>query len=375
MSVQDFIDFQLWGFSVVRWASIILVVLLTVAVLSTVKRFVLRRLQALADEHADVRWLGYVEAMFGRPKLFLYLAMGLFAGITAFPISPEVAEKAMALVQVFIILQMGVWISAADDVLMRRFRTALEDDPAQMTALSAVNFVVDLVIWSVVALLVLANLGFDITALVASLGIGGVAIALASQAILGDLLAFFSIIVDKPFLKGDFVVVGDFSGTIEHIGIKTTRVRSLQGEQVIFSNQDLLQSRIRNFKRMEDRRVVVNFGIPCGTPLDKVEKIPELIGELVEGLSSEEIPVDFGRAHLSDFGESSLQFELVYAVLSPSFEVHMDIRQAVLLGILRELRTRGIEIAVPTRTVHVANPRNPDPGGPRNDETRAATAA
>ena len=375
MTVQDFVDFQLFGFSVVRWASILLVVLLTVAVLSAIKRFVLCRLKALTEEHEDVQWLGYIEAMFGRPKLFLYLAMGLFAGITAFPVSPELADKAMALVQVFIIIQMGVWISAADSVLMGRFRTALEDDPGQMTALSAVNFVVDVVIWSVVALLVLANLGFDITALVASMGIGGVAIALASQAILGDLLAFFSIIVDKPFLKSDFVVVGNISGTIEHIGIKTTRVRSLHGEQVIFSNQDLLQSRIRNFKRMQNRRVVVEFGIAYGTPLDKLEEIPKIIGEIIEAISNEETPVDFDRAHLSDFGESSLQFEVVYAVLSPNFAVHMDIRQAVLLGILGELRSRGIEIAFPTRTVHITGQKQPDPSDHMSDKRRAATAA
>jgi len=335
---------------------------------------VLRRLQSLAEEHEEVRWLGYMEAMFGRPKLFLYLAVGLFAGITAFPVNPGVADKAMSLVQVFIILQIGVWVSAADSVLMRRFQAAVEGDPGQVTALSAVNFVVDVVIWSVVALLVLANLGFDITALVASLGIGGVAIALASQAILGDLLAFFSIIVDKPFLKGDFVVVGTFSGTIEHIGIKTTRIRSLHGEQVIFSNQDLLQSRIRNFKRMENRRVVVEFGIAYDTPLEKVKEVPEVVAEIVEGLCSEEVPVDFDRAHLAEFGESALEYEVVYAVLSPSFVVHMDIRQEILLGILGELRARGIEIAYPTRTVHVVEPR-PSPKDGLTGGAKAATAA
>jgi small-conductance mechanosensitive channel len=375
MTLQDFIDFELGGFSVVRWASILVVVLFTVVVMSTIKRFVMRRITALSEEHEDLEWLNYVEAMFGRPKPFLYLAVGLFAGITAFPVGEEIAEKTMSVVQVCVILQLGVWVSGAANLLMLRFKAAAEDDPAQITALSAVDFVLNVVVWSMVALLALANLGFDITALVASLGIGGVALALASQSILGDLLAFFSIIVDKPFLKGDFVVVGAFSGSIEHIGIKTTRIRSLHGEQVIFSNQDLLQSRIRNFKRMENRRVVVEFGVAYNTPLDDLEAIPEIVAGVVEGLTSDDAPVDYDRTNLTDFGESSLQWETVYSVLSPDFRVHMDIRQAVILGVLRELRARDVEIAFPTQTVHIAENRRPDRPVQAGDERVPATAA
>ena len=353
MNFESIIELQLAGYSVVRWASVLAVILLTMTVLTTLKRFIMRRIRSLSAEHEDLEWLNYVEEMFSKSKFFLYLAVGLFTAIAAFDVGATLTSKTTSVVQICILLQLGIWGSAFSNLMIQRLQLAAEDDPAQVTALSAASVVIRIVIWSVTVLLALANLGFDITALVASLGIGGVAIALASQAILADLLAFFSIIIDKPFLKGDFIIVGNFVGSIEHIGIKTTRVRSLQGEQVIFSNQDLLQSRIRNFKRMENRRVVMEFGVPYDTPLEDLEAIPGIVQDVIESLTSEDVPVDFDRAHLHEFGESALLFETVYAVLSPSFMVHMDIRQAILTGLLREFRARQIEIAFPTRTVHV----------------------
>ncbi len=355
MNIDLLLSYELFGFSVVRWSMIILFVLLTTLVLSSIKRFVLERLVALSEEHEDIEWLNYIEAMFGRSKLFLYLAVGLFVALTVFDVSPPYALKGQAVVQVFVIIQLGIWISAGASVVLERLKTEVEDDPAQLTALSAINFLIGLVIWSIVALLVLANLGFDITALIASLGIGGIAIALAAQKILGDLFAFFSIIVDKPFLKSDFIVVGDIAGTIEHIGIKTTRLRSLNGEQVIFSNEDLLQSRIRNFKRMKNRRVVLEFGVSYKTAGDDIDAIPTLVEQVFEDLVEAGLPADFDRAHLHDFGASSLRFEVVYAVLSSDFSIHMDIRQAFLSKLLATLRDRDIDVAIPAQTIHLEN--------------------
>lgn len=349
MDLQFLLDYRVFGISVVRWSLILVCVLLTVVVLSALKRFILERIETLSETHEDLHWLNYVEAMFAKTKIFLYLAVGLFVGLAVFPVAERFTDKGQALVQVLVIVQIGVWVTAAGTVLIERFKSEIEDDPAQVTALSAVNFLIDAVIWSLVVLLALDNLGFDVTALIASMGIGGVAVALAAQKILGDLFAFFSIIVDKPFLRGDFLSFDDQSGTVEQIGIKTTRLRSLDGEQVVISNEDLLNTRIRNFKRMQNRRVSFEFGVTYDTPPDTVDAIPEIVEEIVR----DQDLVDFDRVHLADFGESSLRYEVVYSVETPEFNTHMDIRQAILSGMFRAFRSRDIDFAFPTRTVHL----------------------
>lgn len=370
MDLQQFLDYQILGVSVVRWALILVIVLLAVLVLGAVKRFLMNRIVALSEKHEDVQWLNYVEAMFGKTKVFLYLAVGLFAGLTIFEAPERFADRGRALVQVLVVIQLGVWATAASDVLIDRFKSKIEDDPSQVTALSAVNFLIEVVIWSIVALLALDNLGFDVTALIASMGIGGVAVALAAQKILGDLFAFFSIIVDKPFLRGDFLVVGDEVGSVEQIGIKTTRLRSLEGEQIIFSNEDLLNSRIRNFKRMEDRREALKFGVTYDTPEEYVDTIPDIVEEIV---TQREL-VEFDRAHLVNFGESALMYELVYSVLSPEYNTALDIREDILSSIFKEFRARGIEFAFPTRTVHLGDDPDEKTPSPDRPETAEMTA-
>ncbi|MBW2550586.1 MAG: mechanosensitive ion channel family protein, partial [Deltaproteobacteria bacterium] len=185
--------------------------------------------------------------------------------------------------------------------------------------------------------------------LVAGLGIGGIAIALAVQNVLSDLFASLSIVLDKPFIPGDFVVVGDMAGSVEHIGIKTTRIRSISGEQLIFSNADLLGSRIRNFGRMRERRVVFSLGVTYQTPADKLEGIPGMIRESIEAQDQ----VRFDRSHFASYGDSALNFETVYYVGSSDYATHMDILQAVNLAIYRKFASEGIEFAYPTQTLFV----------------------
>jgi small-conductance mechanosensitive channel len=214
---------------------------------------------------------------------------------------------------------------------------------------SAFGFILKLVVWSVILLLVLDNLGVNITTLVAGLGVGGIAIALAVQNVLGDLFASLSIVLDKPFVIGDFIIVDNFLGSIEHIGLKTTRVRSLSGEQLIFANSDLLQSRIRNFKRMYERRVVFSLTVIYQTPYEKLIKIPQIVREIIESKES----VRFDRAHFKEYGNSSLNFEIVYWVLSPDYNKYMDIQQAINLDIFRTFEAEGIEFAYPTQTLYI----------------------
>ncbi len=183
----------------------------------------------------------------------------------------------------------------------------------------------------------------------AGLGIGGIAVALAVQNILGDLFASLSIVLDKPFVIGDFIIVNEFLGTVEHIGLKTTRIRSLSGEQVIFSNADLLRSRIRNFKRMFERRVTFSIGVTYQTPSDKLERISALLKEIVV----KQPKARFDRAHFKEFGDSALIYEVVYYVQNPDFNVYMDIQQAINIEIVRRFEEESIEFAYPTRTIHV----------------------
>jgi small-conductance mechanosensitive channel len=210
------------------------------------------------------------------------------------------------------------------------------------------------VLWAIAALVTLDNLGFNITTLMASLGIGGIAVALAVQNILGDIFSSVSIALDKPFVIGDFIVVDSFMGTVEYIGMKTTRLRSLGGEQIVFSNTELLKNRIRNYKRMQERRVAFEFGVAYETPAEELERIPQLVKEIV---SNEKLETRFDRAHFKTYGDSALQFEVVYFVLDPDYNKYMDIQQDINLALLRAFRTRNITFAYPTRTLHIVPPQ------------------
>jgi small-conductance mechanosensitive channel len=226
------------------------------------------------------------------------------------------------------------------------------------------RFVGKLVLWAILVLAALDNLGINVTALVAGLGIGGVAVALALQNVLSDLFASLSIVFDKPFVIGDSISVNDLSGSVETIGLKTTRLRGAGGEQIVLANGELLKSRIHNWQRMSERRVVLAFGVPRDTPADVVAGVPERIRGIVEGLDQ----VRFERAHFKGFGESSLDFEAVYWILQPAYELFMDRQQAVNLALLKTLQEEGIGLAVPTQSLLLSrDPRSPVSPAPAAD--------
>jgi small-conductance mechanosensitive channel len=205
------------------------------------------------------------------------------------------------------------------------------------------------ILWSSILLLALNNLGINVTSLIAGLGIGGVAVALAIQNILGDLFASLSIVLDKPFVIGDFLMIGDFMGSVEYIGLKTTRIRSLSGEQLVFSNSDLLGSRIRNYGRMFERRVVFSIGVTYQTPRERLKLIPEIIREAIESKSK----TRFDRCHFMKYGDYALMFETVFYVLSPDYNAYMDIQQAIYFEIHERFEQEQIEFAYPTQKLFV----------------------
>ena len=247
-------------------------------------------------------------------------------------------------------VQGGIWFNAGLKAWLDLYRESrLSTDAAAVTTMQAAGFVARILVWAVVLLLALDNLGVQITALVAGLGIGGIAVALAVQNILGDLFASLSIVLDKPFVIGDFLIVDTYLGAVEHVGLKTTRLRSLSGEQLVFSNADLLQSRVRNYGRMFERRVVFSIGVTYQTPREKLKAIPGILRAAVEAQEK----TRFDRSHFKDFGDYSLNFETVYYVLAPDYGIYMDVQQAINLRVHEEFEREGIEFAYPTQVVHV----------------------
>jgi len=286
-----------------------------------------------------------------RTTLPFLVVVAAAAGAMAFGVEGRAAAGMQKIVTIAFFWQAGLWVSTALVAwLDHRRKVTLDEDKAVAGSIGIIRFVARLAVWAMVLLLTLDNLGVDITALVAGLGIGGIAVALALQNVLGDLLASLSIALDQPFVIGDFVIVGEHMGTIEYIGIKSTRVRSLTGEQIVMSNADLLSSRLRNYGRMYERRVVFTLGVTYETPRDKLRRIAPLLREIVEAQDG----VRFDRAHFAKYGPYSLDFEIVYHVLSPDFSRYMDAQQAINFRIHEAFEALGVEFAYPTQTLRVA---------------------
>ncbi len=228
-------------------------------------------------------------------------------------------------------------------------KTGREDDAKRTRPLlSLVSFL----LWIVAALFLLDNFGFNISTLVAGLGVSGIAVAIAAQGILGDLFNYFVIFLDRPFELGDFIIFDDKLGSIEKIGIKTTRIRALGGEQLVVSNSALVNARLHNYKRMERRRVVFRIGVTYQTPSQQLEEIPRLIREIIESIEL----TQFDRSHFQGYGDFALTFESVYYVLTADYAVYMDIQQEINLQIYRAFEEREIGFAYPTQTIYLQSP-------------------
>lgn len=212
--------------------------------------------------------------------------------------------------------------------------------------------IIRIFLWGLAAVFLLDNLGFKVSSILAGLGIGGIAVALAAQAVLGDLLSYIAIVFDKPFVLGDFIVLeGDYMGAVEHIGIKTTQIRSLSGEIIVLGNSDLTSHRVRNYKHMKERRIVLKLGVTYDTPTDKLEAAPGWVKGVIESTEG----VRFDRCHFCGFGDSSLDLEAVYFILSPDYNRYMDLQQGINLRLKRLFDEKGVSFAFPTRTVQVVN--------------------
>jgi small-conductance mechanosensitive channel len=251
-------------------------------------------------------------------------------------------------------LQVALWGTKLIEVMLQRYLlrhngTATPSPVAPQATVSAtlIGWALQTALWTIVALAVLSNLGFNITAFIASLGIGGIAVALAAQNILGDLFASVAIALDKPFEVGDAISAGSVSGTVEHVGLKTTRLRSASGEQVVVSNAELLKNSMKNFKRMQTRRIEFSFGITYSATPEQAAAVPAIVRRIIEAQPE----VKFDRAHFTSFGESSLDYVVVYIMQTANYGTYMDTQQTVNIALMRELAAIGVEFAFPTRTV------------------------
>ena len=281
-------------------------------------------------------------------KLLYLVIVSLYLGSRLLELPERLHSIDWKILMVATWVQAGLWASTGLKIWLENYR-ATEEDGANRTTMNALSFLVRVALWTTILLLILDNMGIDVTALVTGLGIGGIAVALAVQNVLSDLFASLSIVLDKPFVSGDFIVVGELAGSVEYVGVKTTRIRSLSGEQLVFSNNDLLTSRIRNFGRMNERRVVFQLGVTYQTPAEKLEQIPVMIHEVVEAQEH----VRFDRSHFAAYGDFALNFETVYYVGSSNYTQHMDILQAINLSIYRRFAAEGIEFAYPTQTLFI----------------------
>jgi small-conductance mechanosensitive channel len=321
------------------------------ALLVAARGLVVRRLERFAQATATCLDDLAIKVLSGTHPVFM-LIMGVYAGAQWLALPQKGGAMLARLAIAVLLLQVARWgdIGVRDWLHHYRSRRSTED-AASTTSTAALGFVARTALWLVIILMILDNFGVNITTLVASLGIGGIAVALALQNILGDLFSSLSIVLDKPFVVGDFIIVDDIVGTVEYVGLKTTRIRSLGGEQVVFSNSDLLKSRIRNYKCMQTRRIVFATAVAREIGKSQLLAIPGILREVVEAQPL----ARFDRAHFKAYGASSLDFETVYNVQTPDYAAYMDIQQAINVALFERFAQEGIAFAYPTQTVYFAN--------------------
>lgn len=282
-----------------------------------------------------------------KPPFYSFLA--LYIAVRSLSLAPWVGNAVTAVLIAWITYRVIGAVQIVIDFAIEK-RLHGEDSRNAKTAFHNLSIIGKVVLWMFGLLLILSNFGVNISSLIAGLGIGGVAIAFALQNILGDLFSSFAIFFDKPFEVGDFIIIGDHLGTVEKIGIKSTRLRSLDGEEIVISNAELTSARIRNFKKMQKRRVAFGFGVTYETSAEKLREIPALVRTIVEGVGE----TTFDRAHFKSFGDSSLDFEVVYLIPTADYNRYMDIQQDINFKLKDELESRGIEFAYPTQKLYVS---------------------
>ena len=338
--IEEILQKSFYGNTVLDYLLFVGAVLVGFAVITILRKVFIPRLQRWAQRTKstiDDILLGLLERA-AVPLLYYGVFYAAIRSLSLHPIIARGVDVVGALLMTFI----GVWALSSALVYLIRVRWTRREDPrAAENATRALIPAVHVVVWSLGILYLLENLGFKVSAVVTGLGISGIAVALAAQTVLGDLFAYFAILFDKPFEVGDFIVVDDYKGSVEHVGVKTTRLRSLSGEELIFSNSDLTKSRVHNYRRMKTRRIEFNFRLHLDTPAKLAERVPSIVAEIVKGTKE----VSLERVDLASFDNSSLNYNVVYAVPDSDYDRYMDIQQGINLKMMAEFERLGIHLA------------------------------
>lgn len=343
----DWARVQLAGNTLVEWIVAIAVIMIVAIATRSIQGLLVGRLSR-TTAHTSTRIDDVIVSFLRGTKPFFHLALGVVVARNLVHLTDGSARLVHVLLTLTLTLQLGIWGSRVAGGVIAIWATG-RDHGQQATLAAALNFFARFVIWMLVLLIALANLGIELSAVIAGLGVGGVAAALAVQSTLGDLFAGVSMYFDRPFDIGDSVGIDDLSGTVTKIGIKTTRIQSLSGEELVLPNGDIVKSRIRNYARMKERRILFRFNVEYRLSSDKVARAGEIAREVIgrrEGLRLD-------RVHFVALGASALEFEVVYFVLSPDYGVYLDHQQAINLELYRTFEAEGIVFAFPTRTIHL----------------------
>lgn len=347
-TMQEVLDFSILGNTVSSYLSSLGIFIFGMAVAYVFKRHILRRLKRWAkatETSIDDLLVRAVEK-----SLVPIFYVGIFyVAFKTLVLSPRV-ERGFEIAVIILVTALVVRsLTTAVNFGLQSYLNKSVDASSGEKQLKGMRGLINFMIWAIALVFLLDNLGVKISAVVAGLGIGGIAVALAAQAVLGDLFSYFVIFFDKPFEIGDFIVIGDKMGVVEYVGVKTTRIRALGGEQLIFSNTDLTNSRVHNFKKMEKRRIVFKLGVIYQTPAVKLKLIPKIVKDVID----EQVDAIFDRGHFAAFGDFSLDFEFVYYVTGADYSKYMDIQQSINLTIFETFEKEGIEFAYPSQTLFV----------------------
>ncbi len=347
----SYLDQVILGNSMKAYGTVLIAFFSTLIVVSVIKKILFGRLKKLA-EMTETRLDDFIVEhleKFVIPVIYITTAYHLVT--STLTINSGLAKFIYALFLAFIIIYTVKFMISIIKFALTQYwviKQGKEEEEAE-TNVRGISTFISIIIWTIAFIFFIDNLGFKISGIMAGIGIGGVTLALASQAILGDLFSYFVIFFDRPFEIGDFIKVDDKLGVIERIGIKTTRVKSLSGEQLVFSNTDLTRSRVHNYKKMLQRRIMFQFGVVYQTTYEHLETIPSMVKEIVESTEN----TLFDRAHFFTYGNSSLDFEVVYFVYGHEYNTYMDVQQEINLKIFKKFRDQGIDFAYPTRTVFI----------------------
>ncbi len=347
----EILNYSFWNNSVKNYLIALGIFILSIVVLKFFKYVVVKKLKSLMDQSRtkfDNLIINIVDTI-GWP---LYLFLALYFSCQFINL-PGILEKGVYyLFLIFLVYYLVKGLQSIVDYLLEKLIKQEEErenkafDPSVIRLLSKI---IKVVLWLVALIIILQNLGYNISTLVAGLGIGGIAIAFAIQNILADIFSSFSIYLDRPFQLGDFIIVGDDMGVVKKIGIKSTRLQTLQGEELVISNKELTETRVHNYKKMEKRRIVFTFGVLYETPTEKLKKIPLIVKNILDKIDLAEID----RVHFKSFADSSLNFEVVYYLNSSDYNQYMDIQQEINFALKEEFEKEGIGFAYPTQTVFV----------------------